>query len=408
MAISFADIAATRHLIGSDIVRTPTFHAPRLSTVTGAEIYVKYENLQVTNSFKERGALAKLLSLSPAERRAGVVTMSAGNHAQAVAYHSARLSVAATVVMPTTTPFVKIKATERFGAEIILAGETIAEAQGRALTIAQERNMTFVHPYDDPRVIAGQGTVVLEMLDDVPYIEILLIPVGGGGLIAGAAVAAREIKSTMETIGVQTALYPAMWNAINGDNKPIGGLTLAEGIAVRNVGHLTLPICRNLVSRFMLVDETDLERAIYYYLTIQKTMVEGAGAAGLAAILAEPNRFKGRKVGLILSGGNIDPRLLATITMRGLEREDRLASFCLTVPNSPGILGQIATRLGRLGADIVEVEHKQLFPGNPARGTSLRITIETRDNAHVEAIRTALETDGYHPSRIEATAGVLS
>ena len=406
MTVSLADIEKARRAIAGQVLRTPTLPAPKLSALTGAEVFVKYENLQVTNSFKERGALVKLASLAAAERKRGVIAMSAGNHAQAVAYHAARLGVPATIVMPQTTPYVKVAATKAFGAQVVLEGEGIGEAQARAATIAEERDLTWVHPYDDPFVIAGQGTIALEMLEEAPDLEALVIPVGGGGLIAGNAVAARGVRPEIEVIGAEAVLYPSMWNAVHGRNRPVGGATLAEGIAVKNVGDLTLPICRELVSAIVLVGEAHLERAVNAYLTLQKAIAEGAGAAGLAAMLAEPDRFRGRKVGLILCGGNIDPRILASIMVRELEREDRIMSFRLTIPDRPGVLGQIATRLGALDANILEVDHKRLFLDVPAKGARLHITVETRDRAHADAILKAFEDAGFQPLRIEAGAAM--
>jgi threonine dehydratase len=401
MSVTVADIEAARRTIAAKVLRTPMLPAPKLSALTGAEVYVKYENLQVTNSFKDRGALNKLAALSADARERGVIAMSAGNHAQAVAYHAARLGIPATIVMPVTTPFVKIQATEAHGAEIVLDGESVAEAQVRAETIARQRGLTFVHPYDDPLVIAGQGTIVLEMLEDVPDLDTLVIPIGGGGLIAGSAVAARSRKPAIEVVGVEAALYPSFWNALTGEHRPLGGATLAEGIAVKNVGVLTLPIVRELVSEIILVDEAHLERAVNAYLTLQKAMAEGAGAAGLAAMLVKPDKFRGRKVGLILCGGNIDPRILASVMVRELEREDRIVSFRLTIPDRPGVLGQIATRLGQLGANILEVEHRRLFLDVPAKGAKLDVTVETRDQMHGEEIFQALEAEGYQPVWID-------
>jgi threonine dehydratase len=359
----------------------------------------------VTNSFKERGALNKLSSLTASQRARGVIAMSAGNHAQALAYHAARLGIPATIVMPVTTPFVKIEATQAHGAEVVLDGETLAEAQARAEAILRERGLTLVHPYDDALVIAGQGTIALEMLAEAPDLEMLVIPVGGGGLIAGNAVAARARVPAIEIIGAEAALYPSSWNALHGESRPCGGATLAEGIAVKNVGALTLPIVKELVSEIVLVDEVHLERAVNAYLTLQKTMAEGAGAAGLAAMLAKPERFRGRKVGLILCGGNIDPRILASVMVRELKRESRIVSFRLSIPDRPGVLGQIATRVGELGTNILEVEHRRLFLDVPAKGAKLDITVETRDRAHAEALLRALAADGFAPVRIEmATA----
>ncbi len=402
--ITLADIEAARRTIAGHVLRTPLLAAPPLSALTGAEIFVKYENLQVTNSFKERGACVKLAALSDDERRRGVIAMSAGNHAQAVAYHARRLGIAATIVMQVTTPFVKVKATEALGATIVLDGETVTEAQARAEAIAAVRNLVWVHPYDDPKVIAGQGTIALEMLEEVPGLDVLVIPIGGGGLIAGCAIAARAKNPSIEIVGVESTLYPSMWNAIHQGNRPCGGATLAEGIAVKNVGKLTLPIVREYVSDIILVDEELIERAVNAFLTLQKTMAEGAGAAGLAAMLAEPERFRGRKIGLILCGGNIDPRILASIMVRELERADRIVSFRLTIPDRPGILGQIATRLGEFGANILSVDHHRLFLDVPAKGAKLDVTMETRDAAHAEQIFRAFAADGYQPVRMRGGA----
>ena len=401
MSVTVADIVAARRTIAGHVLRTPMLPAPKLSALTGAEVFVKYENLQVTNSFKERGALNKLASLGDAERARGVIAMSAGNHAQAVAYHAARLRIPATIVMPVTTPFVKVEATQAYGAEVVLEGETIADAQVRAESIARERDLIWVHPYDDARVIAGQGTIAFEMLEETPNLDLLVIPIGGGGLIAGNAVAARSIRPSIEIIGAEAALYPCFWNALAGEDRALGGPTLAEGIAVKNVGKLTLPIVRELVAEIVLVDEAHLERAVNAYLTLQKTMAEGAGAAGLAAMLVKPERFRGRKVGLILCGGNIDPRILASVMVRELEREDRIVSFRLTIPDRPGVLGQIATRLGQLGANILEVDHRRLFLDVPAKGAKLDVTVETRDRAHGKRIFAALEAEGYQPAWID-------
>jgi threonine dehydratase len=306
-----------------------------------------------------------------------------------------------------TTPFVKVKATEALGATVVLCGETIMEAQVRAQAIAAERHLVWVHPFDDPRIIAGQGTVAMEMLEDVPDLDVLIVPIGGGGLIAGNATAAHAMRPATEIIGVECALYPSMWNAVRGDNRPCGGATLAEGIAVGKAGEFTLPIVRELVDDIILVDEPLIERAVNTFLTLQKTMAEGAGAAGLAAMLAAPGRFAGRKVGLILCGGNIDPRILASIMVRELEREDRIVSFRLTIPDRPGILGQIASRLGGFGANILGVDHHRLFLDVPAKGAKLDVTIETRDAAHAEQIFRALAADGFNPVRIESGVALV-
>lgn len=401
MSISIDDIVAAQRAIEGAVLRTPMLAAPKLSALTGADVFVKYENLQVTNSFKERGALTKLLSLGQNERARGVIAMSAGNHAQAVAYHASRLGIPATIVMPVNTPFVKVQATAGHGAEVILEGDTLAQAQARAEAIARERGLVWVHPYDDHHVIAGQGTMALEMLEDVPDIDTLVVPIGGGGLIAGCAIAAKARRRGIDVVGAEAWLYPSMWNALRGENRPIGGATLAEGIAVAKVGQLTLPIVRQHVTDVILVDEGLLERAVNAFLTLQKAMAEGAGAAGLGAMFAEPKRFAGRKVGLILCGGNIDPRILASIMVRELERDSRIVSFRLTIPDRPGVLGVISTRLGLLGANILEVGHRRLFLDVPAKGAKLDVTIETRDAAHAETILRELRADGYRPVRID-------
>jgi threonine dehydratase len=401
--ISLSDIEAAQTILQRRILRTPMLPAPKLSALTGADVFVKYENLQVTNSFKERGALNKLASLSAADRTRGVIAMSAGNHAQAVAYHAARLGIAATIVMPVTTPAVKVAATRAYGATVVLHGESVAEAQAKAEELQAQQDLLFIHPYDDPRIIAGQGTIAIEMLEDRPDLDCLIVPIGGGGLISGNAIAAKAINPQIEVLGVEAELYPSMWNALHGEDRPCGGATLAEGIAVKNVGKLTLPIIRELVSDVLLVSESQLERAVNAYLTLQKTMAEGAGAAGLAAMFKEPARFKGRRVGLILCGGNIDPRILASIMVRELERGEQIVSFRLTIPDRPGVLGQIATRIGDLGANILEVDHKRLFLDVPAKGARLDVTVETRDHAHAEEVIAALAEDGYHPVRINAS-----
>ena len=405
--VTLADIEAARETIAGHVLRTPLLPAPPLSALTGAEVFVKYENLQVTNSFKERGACVKLAALSADERRRGVIAMSAGNHAQAVAYHARRLAIPATIVMPVTTPFVKVKATEAHGATVVLHGETLAEAQARAETLARDGDLVWVHPYDDPHIIAGQGTVALEMLEEASDLDVLIVPIGGGGLIAGCAIAARARKPAIEIVGVECTLYPSMWNAMHrGEQRPCGGATLAEGIAVANAGKLTQPVVRELVSDIILVDEPLLERAVNAFLTLQKAMAEGAGAAGLAAMLAEPERFRGRKVGLILCGGNIDPRILASIMVRELERDDRIVSFRLTIPDRPGILGQIAGRLGELGANILSVDHHRLFLDVPAKGAKLDVTMETRGRAHAEEIFRALRDEGYRPVPMQGGAAL--
>ena len=404
MDITAADIQKARALIEGRVLRTPMLPAPKLSALTGAKIFVKYENLQVTNSFKDRGALVKLSALSAEARKRGIVAMSAGNHAQAVAYHAARLGIPATIVMPVTTPSVKVASTRAHGAEVVLEGEEISEAQAKCEELIRERRLTLVHPYDDPLIVAGQGTAALEMLEDVPDLDVLVIPIGGGGLISGSAIAARSVNPKIEIVGAQAALYPSFWNATKGDSKPIGGPTLAEGIAVKNVGKLTLPVVREFVSDIVLVEEAQLERAVNAYLTLQKTMAEGAGAAGLAALLAKPERFKDKRVGLILTGGNIDPRILSSIMVRELERASQIVAFRLTIPDRPGVLGAISTRLGELGANILRVQHSRLFLDVPAKGARLDVTVETRDQAHAEDILQALVAEGFSVRLMEPGA----
>ncbi|QRG05387.1 threonine ammonia-lyase [Xanthobacter dioxanivorans] len=402
LPVTLAAVEAARAIVSAAVLRTPTLAAPRLSALTGANVYVKYENLQATASFKERGALVKLARLTPDEARRGVVAMSAGNHAQAVAHHGTRLGISTVIVMPETTPEVKVAATRAFGAQVVLYGETVADAFEEAERISRAQGRIFVHPYDDVDVIAGQGSVALEMIEDGPAFDAVLVPIGGGGLISGMAVAFAGLSPQTEVVGVETQLYPAMWSAMTGQARACGGPTLAEGIAVRDVGVITSQIVRRLVANVVLVDEPELERAVNALLMHQKTLAEGAGAAGLAALLTEPERFRGKTVGLVVSGGNIDPRMLAGILLRELERDERIVSFRLTILDRPGMLGRIATLLGKLGANILEVHHRRTFLDVPAKGTRLDLTVETRDHAHAEMIRTALEGEGLPVQRLGA------
>lgn len=404
LAITYRDVFEAIKLISGKVLRTPTLPAPKLSQLTGAKVFVKYENLQVTGSFKDRGAFVKLASLTADERRSGVIAMSAGNHAQAVAFHARRLGIPALIVMPERTPFVKVGNTEAFGAEVILAGETVQEAREKALAIGEERGLVFVHPYDDPHVIAGQGTVGAELLEDQPDLDCAIFPIGGGGLIAGCATAMKKMKPDIEIFGVESARYPSMQAALRGETPVCGGQTLAEGIAVKTAGALALPIVKRLVSGVILADEDQTERAVAAFMSLQKTMAEGAGAAGLAALLAEPERFRGRKVGLVLTGGNIDVRVLASIMVRGLEREGKIMSLRLIVDDQPGMLGMVATCLGTSGANILEVSHRRMFLDVPAKGTTLDVMIETKDAAHAEKVITALEAAGHHVIRLDRLA----
>ncbi|MBS1168171.1 MAG: tdcB 1 [Proteobacteria bacterium] len=376
--ITLERIRAAREAISGQVMHTPFLPAPRLGRLTGAEVFVKYENMQVTSAFKERGALNRLLTLSADERRRGVIAMSAGNHAQAVAYHAVRLGIAPTIVMPVTTPHVKVSATTGYGARVVLEGETVAEAALAAARIGAEENLVFIHPYDDSDVIAGQGTLALEMLEEP---------------------AAKALKPEIDVIGVETRMYPSMWAAVKGIDAMVGGATLAEGIAVKVAGRKTLPVVRELVDTIVLVDESHLERAVNAYLTLQKTMAEGAGAAGLAAMFAEPDLFRRKKVGLVLSGGNIDPRILASIMMRELAREEKIVAIRLAIPDRPGTLGAITTLIGDAGGNILEVSHRRAVLEIPAKGASLDITLEARDGHHAEEIIAALRAKGYGVER---------
>lgn len=400
-AIALPDIEAAAAAIKGHVIRTPLVPAPRLSALTGAQVFVKYENMQATASFKERGAANRLAALTPEERRRGVIAMSAGNHAQALAYHARRMNVPATIVMPEATPQVKVENTRGHGARVVLHGETLAESQEKAAEIVAAEGSVLVHPYDDPRVMAGQGTAALEMLADCPDLDAIVVPMGGGGLIAGVAVAAKALKPAIRIIGAEALLFPSFHNALHGADLPIGGATLAEGIAVKHVGKLTLPIARALAEGPVLLREDMIERAVNAFATLQHTMAEGAGAAGLAAMLAEPERFAGLKVGVILCGGNIDARLLASIMVRELERDDRILSMRITAPDRPGLLGEIASRLGALRANILEVSHGRLMLDVPAKGVTIDITVETRGAAHAAEILAALGAQGLAPRRLD-------
>ncbi len=399
-AVTIDDIRKAAATIAGDVIATPMIHAPRLSQITGAQVHLKLENLQATGAFKERGAANKLHSLTPQERAAGVIAMSAGNHAQAVAYGARRLGIPATIVMPEATPLVKVENTRSQGSRIVLHGETLAEAEARAREIAAQEGLVMIHPYDDPLVIAGQGTIALEMIEACRGLEMLVVPIGGGGLMAGMAVAAKALAPEITLIGVEAALYPSFANAIEGADRPIGGATLAEGIAVKYPGKLTLPIVRDLVSRIILVEEEIIERAVNACATLQRTMAEGAGAAGIAAMLKEPELFAGKKVGVVLCGGNIDARILASVMVRELERDERIVAFRIFSNDRPGLLGRVASRLGELGANILEVSHGRLYLDVPAKGVTIDVTIETRDATHTADVFAALRAEGYDPQRI--------
>ncbi|MFM7084256.1 MAG: threonine ammonia-lyase [Hyphomicrobium sp.] len=385
---------AAKTLSGS-IVMTPFAKSRTLSDILGANIWLKFENLQFTGAYKERGALNRLAALSPTERNVGVIAMSAGNHAQGVAYHAGRHKIPSTIVMPSGTPSVKVENTRALGAEVILNGSSFEESAQLTLKIARERGLTFIHPFDDPLVIAGQGTIGLEMLQAVPDLDILVVPIGGGGLLSGVGTAARALKPKIQLIGVQTNLYPSMYNLFKDASLPIGGDTLAEGIAVINPGEMTSSILKNLIDDILLVSEPQIEHAVSLLINIEKTVVEGAGAAGLAAILSNPHQFKGKNIGLILCGGNIDPRLLASVLTRELARDGRLARLAIDIPDKPGQLARVASAIGGVGANIVEVYHQRVFTDLPAKGTELNLVIETRDKLHLEKALEALQSAGY-------------
>lgn len=394
-------MAATR--LAGHLVRTPCRKSETLSQLTGAEIYLKFENQQFTASFKERGALVKLLSLDAEQRRRGVIAMSAGNHAQGVAHHATRMGIPATIVMPTSTPFNKVQQTRLLGARVVLHGTQLTEAAAHAHALAERENLVFVHPYDDETVIAGQGTIALEMLEEHPTLDTLCVPIGGGGLIAGMAVAAKGLKPDITVLGVQTRAYPAMYADFKGETLPFGTQTLAEGIAVRDVGRITRDLVKQFVDDILLVEEADLENAISLLISIEKTVAEGAGAAGLAAVIAHPDRFRGRKVGLVLCGGNIDTRLLGIVLQRQLVRERRLVTLRFESADQPGTLGRIASIIGEAGGNIVDVAHHRLFLDVPAKAADLDFTIETRDAEHTRQLEDALRAAGLSPRQLAAS-----
>src|SRR6266581_5674739 len=395
LPVTIADIRRAQTAIAEAVAHTPTIRAAALSEMAGCEVFLKFENLQFTSSFKERGALNRLTALTPEERARGVVAMSAGNHAQGVAYHAKRLGIPATIVMPVGTPMVKVENTRHHGAEVVVTGATLEEAAAFARSHGEARDMIFVHPYDDPLVIAGQGTVGLEMLTAVPELDTLVVPIGGGGLISGIAIAAKSLKSSLRILGVEAWLYPSMYNAIHGGTLPARGDTLAEGIAVKSPGKITTEIVRRLVDDIALVNEAELERAVATLISIEKTVVEGAGAAGLAAVISDPSRFAGQKVGLVLSGGNIDTRLIASVLTRELAREGRLTQLSLDIPDRPGQLAAVAALLAEAGANIIEVSHQRTFSDLPAKGTLLEVVIETRDRVHLDEVMKRLGEAGF-------------
>ena len=393
-AVSLHEIRAAAGRIAGAVERTPCLQSRTLSRLTGCELWLKFENLQFTASFKERGALNKLLTLPEAERRRGVIAMSAGNHAQGVAYHAARLGLRAVIVMPRGTPNNKVNSTRVHGAEVVLEGESLAEAAAHAHALAAREGYSFIHPYDDPAVINGQGTVGLEMLEAAPELEVLVVPVGGGGLIAGIATAAKALRPGLQVLGVESKSWSAMHQRLNGLPVRVGGDTIAEGMAVRDVGELPLAICRRAVDEVLLVEEETIERAVVALVEIEKTVAEGAGAAGLAALLEHPRRFAGKRVGVPVCGGNIDSRMLSAVLMRGLVRDGRLVRMRVAMPDVSGSLARVAALIGDAGGNIVEVQHQRVFGTASVRTPEVEFVVETRDREHTRAIAEHLGADG--------------
>ena len=400
--VTLDDIRAAAARIKGAVVRTPTLLSRTLSEVTGANVWVKFENLQFTAAYKERGALNKLLLMEEATRARGVIAASAGNHAQAVAYHGARLGVPVTIVMPKPTPTIKVMQTEGHGAAIVLHGELFDEAYARSLEIAEEQGLTFVHPFDDPQIVAGQGTVALELLEDAPEVDVLVVPIGGGGLIAGVATAAKALRPEIEVIGAQAELYPSMYCKITGEDRPSSGDTIAEGISVKKPGEVTSAIIAELVDEILLVPERDIETAVSLFLQIEKTVAEGAGAAGLAALLTHPERLKGRNVGLILTGGNIDTRLLATVLLRDLARSGRMARLRIQLQDRPGALFSVIRVFEKHQINIIEIYHQRIFTTLPAKGLYTDFDCEARDANHLQRLVQDLQVGGFdvHPVEI--------
>jgi threonine dehydratase len=398
--ITIDDIRAAAARLHGEIVDTPCMPSRTLSALTGCEVFLKFENLQFTASFKERGALNKMAQLTLAERASGVLAVSAGNHAQGVAYHAQRMGIPSTIVMPRFAPAVKVERTRSFGADVVLEGDTFDDARAYGLHLARDRGLTLVHPYDDHAVMAGQGTIALEMLEQQPQIDTLVVAIGGGGLISGVATAARAIRPDISVIGVQTERFPAAWNAKHDQQRDCAQATIADGIAVKWPGELTLPLIRELVDDVLLVSEDDIEQAILMLLEIEKTVVEGAGGVGLAALMKHGERFRGRKVGLILSGGNIEPLVLAEIIERGMVKSGRLARLRLDVRDVPGALADVANLLGKLGANIDEVQHQRAFSSLSVERAQIEVVVQTRGLAHIEQILTAMRAQGYKAERV--------
>jgi threonine dehydratase len=395
MSVTHADILAAAGRLNGHIVRTPCAFSQRLSAMTGANLWIKAENQQFTSAFKERGALNKLLLLDDRERARGVFAASAGNHAQGLAYHAQRLGVPATIVMPVGTPFVKIQKTQGFGANVVIEGASYDEASARAQDLCAQSQGFYIHPFNDADVLAGQGTIAIEMLEQAPEIDVLIVPIGGGGLIAGMAIAAKTIKPSIKIIGVEPAMFPSFSARRRGLPLPSGGSTIAEGIAVREVGDLTFELANPLVDEVLIIDEADFERAIAAYVNVEKTVAEGAGAAGLAAVMRFPERFAGQNVGLVLCGGNIDLRLLASVLQRELVREKRLVTYRILGDDRPGMLSRMADIIADHGGNIVDVAHNRLVLDVPAKGAEFDIMVETQGPRHAFEISEALRSTGY-------------
>jgi threonine dehydratase len=393
--VTLAEIEAAAARIAGAVVRTPTMLSRTLSERSGATVYVKFENLQHTGAYKERGALNKLLLMDPARRSRGVIAASAGNHAQAVAWHARRLGVPAVIVMPKPTPIVKVSQTEAHGAEVVLFGETFDEAYAESRRLADERDLTFVHPFDDAEVMAGQGTVALELLADAPEIDTLVIPIGGGGLISGIATAARALKPGIAVVGAQAELYPSMYAKLSGQTLPCAGDTIAEGIAVKAPGIETAEIIRGLVDDIVLVSERDIESAICLLATAEKTVAEGAGAVGLAALLSHPARFAGKAVGLVVSGGNIDAHLLANVLLRDLVRSGRMTRLRIHLQDRPGALVAVMKLFSAHQVNIVEVNHQRVFTSLPAKDAAIEVACEARDAGQIARLTETLKAEGY-------------
>ena len=400
--IDIASIQTARENLRGQVLKTPFTLSRTLSDIFGAEIWLKFENLQFTASFKERGALNRMLTLSEAERAKGVIAVSAGNHAQGVAYHAQRMGVPAVIVMPRFTPTVKVANTRRFSAEVVLAGDTFDDAKARGYELAQERGLIMIHPYDDEAVISGQGTVALEMLEDQPQLDTLVIAIGGGGLISGIATAAKALKPGIEIIGVQTERFPSMYAAVKGVTMPQGAYTIAEGIAVKSPGALTQPIVTQLVDRLELVSESDIEHAIVVLLEIEKSVVEGAGAAGLAALLRAKeegsDRYQGKRIGLVLTGGNIDPLMLGELIERGMVRAGRLARIRVDLRDLPGALAHATKLIADAQANITEVHHQRAFTSLPVRNVEVDFVLQTRGHEHIQEVIEVLNAAGFAAS----------